>query len=533
MSVRDAVRLADQATFGVTEAMLAQMRTQSPATWVAGQIALPMTARYRSGGTSSIHTNVSGTGFCDRPENKSDQCWQLNYSSHPLLWDFYRNATSEPDQLRQRVAFALKQIVVVSGVEVEGTYGLRNYQNMLLQNAFGNYREVLRKVALSPVMGDYLNNANNDKQAPNENFARELLQLFALGTCDLAMDGSLQGGACKATFNTAMVRSYAYAMTGWTYPAGGRASWGCGPKGFNCQFYDGDMVPAAGFHDANERTLFSGKVKAANSTPQQAMDAVLDSLMAHPNMAPFIGKQLIQALTTSNPSTAYVNRVANAFNSGRFVSEGKTFGTGTKGDLAATVAAVLLDTEARGDRVASTRAGKLREPVLMMTGILRALNGRTDGDPFGYWFGESLRQHAFRAPSVFNYYPPDYPVAGTAKLIGPAFGIHNANSALERFNYLTYLLDWDGSKPEADVPNAIGTKVNLDAFLTDSPDAAKLVDRLSLLAYGEKLPDAARTSVLNAVSFWTDKTDKDNWQRQRVKTAAYLVFGAPQFQMVR
>ena len=130
-----------------------------------------------------------------------------------MTWDFYRNATQNADQLRQRVAFALQQIVVVNNLDVEGTYGLRNYHNTLLDNAFTNYRQVLKKVTLSPVMGDFLNNANNDKAAPNENYARELLQLFSIGTCELNADGSLKGGTCSPTYNNETVRNYAVAMT--------------------------------------------------------------------------------------------------------------------------------------------------------------------------------------------------------------------------------------------------------------------------------------------------------------------------------
>ena len=485
-----------------------------------------------SGGSGAIHTQTSGTGFCELAANRGDNCWRDWFSSQPLLWDFYRNALTQPDQLRQRVAFALQQILVVSNLEVEGTYGLRRYQNLLLDHAFGNYREVLRQVALSPVMGEYLNGVNNDKAAPNENFPRELLQLFSLGTCLLEADGSLKGGRCQPTYDNATVRAYAYALTGWTYPAGGKSKWSCSPKGANCQFYDGEMAPLASLHDAAERTLLAGGKKAAGSTPAQALDAVLDSLMAHPNMPPFIGRQLIQALVRSNPSPAYVGRVAGAFQSGKFTSSGITFGSGRNGDLGATVAAVLLDSEARGDASPGSSGGRLREPVLMMTGVLRALNGQTDGDALGGWWGETLRQHVFRSPSVFNFYPPDYPVPGT-KLEGSAFGIHNANTALERLNYLTYLLEWGGSKPAAGVPNATGTQVKLDAFDADAADAAALVDRLSLLAHGEPLPAGPRAKVLEAVSWWTAKTDATHWQRNRVKTAAYLVFAAPQFQIVR
>lgn len=532
MTQRDAVRLASQATFGATEALVSQMRTQSAAAWVQAQIQLPASSRYTSGGGSAIHTDTSGVGYCDQPAHKSDTCWRDWYASQPLLWDFYRNAVTQPDQLRQRVAWALQQITVVSNLEVQGTYGLRRYHNTLLDLALANYRDVLRAVALSPVMGDYLNGVNNDKAAPNENFARELLQLFSLGTCLLEADGTLKGGRCQATYDNAAVRAYAYALTGWTYPAGGASKWGCWPKGANCTFYDGEMAPLPALHDTTARPLLAGGSVPAGSTPAQALDAVLDSLMAHPNIAPFIGRQLIQALVRSNPSPAYVGRVSAAFTAGRFTSGGLNFGAGKPGDLAATVAAVLLDAEARGDASPGAAGGRLREPALMMAGVLRALNGRTDGEALGWWWGETLRQHVFRPPSVFNFYPPDYPVAGTS-LQGSAFGIHNANTALERLNFLTYLLNWGGSKPAADVPNAVGTQVVLDAFDADAADAAKLVDRLSLLAHGEPLPDGPRTKVLDAVQWWTDKTDAKTWQRNRVATAAYLVFAAPQFQIVR
>jgi Protein of unknown function (DUF1800) len=295
----------------------------------------------------------------------------------------------------------------------------------------------------------------------------------------------------------------------------------------NCRYYAGDMIPVARYHDTAARPLLAGVTVAAGSAAPAALEAVLDSLMAHPNIAPFISKQLIQHLVSSNPSPAYVARVASAFSSGKYGS----FGTGTKGDLAATVAAVLLDTEARGDTV-TPNAGKLREPAHMFAGMLRALNGKTDGDALGWWWGDSLRQHVFRPPSVFNYYPPDYPVPGTP-LVGPTFGIHSANAALERMNYLTYLLDWEGSTPDVTVPNALGTSVDLSAFLTDATDATKLVDRLSMLALGQALPSGPRAEVIKAVAWWTTNTDSAHWQINRVKTAAYLVFASPNYQVLR
>ncbi len=525
-SQRDAVRLADQATFGATESLIATLRTQGAAKWVQQQMGQNV-SRYSRGGDQRVHQHTNqNTDFCD---TRGDTCWRDWYSSTPLVWDFYRNAVTQPDQLRQRVAFALQQILVVSNLEVSGTYGLRNYHNALLANAFGNYRDILRKVTLSPVMGDYLDHVNNDKDAPNENYARELLQLFSVGTCELNADGSLRGGSCSATYDNATVREYAYALTGWTYPAGGATPWGCWPSGANCQYYSGDMVAVVGFHNSAARNLLAGVTLPAGHSATQALDAVLASLMAHPNTAPFVGRQLIQLLVSSNPSGAYVQRVAQAFSTGRY----QGFGDGQAGDLKATIAAILLDPEARGDSP-GTSAGRLREPAQLFTGVLRALGGRTDGDALGWWWGETLQQHVFRPPSVFNFYSPTYPVPGTA-LVGPAFGIHNANTALQRINFVHYLLFWNGSEPSSDVPGALGTQVNLGAFLTDADRPDVLVDRLSNLALGAPLPAAARTAVIDAVNAypWPASGSTDTARRNRVQQAAYLVFASPHYQIAR
>ncbi len=522
-SQRDAVRLAEQATFGPTEALIAQIRSQGAAKWVADQMALSG-SRYSSGGTAEVHQHTAKTDFC---MGRGDNCWRDWSSSTPLVWDFYRNAVERPDQLRQRVALALHQILVVSNLEVFGTYGLRGYNNMLLGNAFGNYREILRKVTLSPVMGEYLDNVNNNKNEPNENFARELLQLFAIGTCALNTDGTLRGGICQPTYNNAEVREYAFALTGWTYPAGGSTSYGCWPSGANCQFLEGDMVPVAAFHDTQARTLLNGVSLASGHNATAALNAVLDSLMSHPNMAPFVGKQLIQHLVTSNPSPAYVQRVATAFATGR----SGALGTGQRGDMQATIAAILLDPEARS-ATQSASAGRLREPIQLFTGVLRALEGKTDGDALGWWWGEELRQHIFRSPSVFNYFPPDYPLAGTS-LVGPAFGIHNANTALQRMNFINYLLFWNGSDPNASVPNAVGTRLSLGSFAADAEDPARLVDRLSLLLLGDPLPSASRGAVIQAVSTYTQQSSGNDYLNNRVKQAAYLILGSPQYQIAR
>jgi uncharacterized protein (DUF1800 family) len=177
-------------------------------------------------------------------------------------------------------------------------------------------------------MGDYLDHVNNNKLSPNENFARELLQLFAIGTCKLNNDGSLQGGQCTPTYDNQAVREYAFALTGFSYPAGGVSVWGCWPTGANCTYYGGDMVSKPALADNRARTLLSGVSVPASRTPSQALGLVLDSLMAHPSMAPFIGRQLIQHLVKSNPTPAYVQRVATAFRNGRYTGLTRNFGAG-------------------------------------------------------------------------------------------------------------------------------------------------------------------------------------------------------------
>jgi uncharacterized protein (DUF1800 family) len=525
-TLRDAVRLADQATFGASEALITSLRGQGVEAWLAAQF-VATGSSYTSGQGDLIHKPYV-ENFCGVDRGTPD-CWRDWYSTEPLVWDFYRNAVTKPDQLRQRVAFALAQILVISNVEASATYGFRYFHNMLLNSAFGNYRELLKRTTLSPLMGEYLDHVNNDRNAPNENYARELLQLFALGTCKLNADGTLQSGRCLPTYNNQEVRDYAFALTGWTYPAGGSSIYGCWPEGANCTYFNGDMVASARLADNKARTLLNGAVVPASRTPAQALDTVLNSLMNHPNMAPFIGKQLIQHLVKSNPTPAYVQRVSSAFKTGRYQGLTRSFGSGSNGDLTATIAAVLLDTEARNSAPPLV-AEKLREPVLLMTGLVRGLNGTTDGNAMGWWWGQNLRQHVFRSPSVFNFYPPNYPVINT-KLVGPAFGIYNVNTALARLNFINQMVIYGGADPDETQPNSIGTNINMAAFEADAGDATKLVNRLADITTGGRMTNASRLAIVKAVEAYAPDPGY-NWRAERAKTAAYLVFAAPAYQVL-
>jgi hypothetical protein len=551
MGVPEARRILKQATFGPSESLVTRTASQSVKDFLQEQFTL-MPSTFTRGGSDAIHKWTNKTlEYCDQfaagtPER--ERCWGWNYSSQPVTGDFFTHAVAGGDQLRQRVAFALSQILVVSDWQTEGTYGMREYQQTLRNMAFGNYRDLLKEVTLSPVMGEYLSNVNNDKSAPNENYARELLQLFSIGVCALNTDGTLKGGKCEATYDNKVVREYAYALTGWTYPKGGANAY-CNKNGApgtlcwddtNPTYLKGKMVSLAARHDATARTLLGTSTLPASRTPEQALETVLDSLMAHPNVAPFVSKQLIQFLVTSNPTPAYVARVSAAFNAG--ASNG--FGTGRKGDLMVTVAAVLMDSEARDPAViAQPNFGKLQEPVLYITNVLRAFNGTSDGFAFSadWMFGGAMGQTPFQAPSVFNFYPPDYPLPGKPDLVGPQFGIESVRATFERMNFANTVVmfpewaDWI-LKPRdaAEWSTPKGTSLNLSAFEADATTPATLVNRLADLLTEGRLPQAERDQIVTAMNAWqasddtwlAQQTPATNHKQKRVRTAAYLILSS-------
>ena len=276
----------------------------------------------------------------------SSYCARDNYTLFQLQREFFRNAVMAPDQLRQRVAFALSQILVVSGTEINQAYAMQRYQQMLADLAFDNFRNVLTQVTLSPAMGNYLDMANNAKPnaatgvEPNENYAREVMQLFAIGTVELKPDGTPltdAGGKRVATYDQDEIEGYAHVFTGWTYPTAA----GAAPRnGNNPQYFDGaDGAALAIPRLRGEGAARRRAARRANLTMNADLANAIDSIFMHPNVGPFIGKQLIQKLVTGNPSPAYVARIAAVFNDN---------GAGVRGDLKAVVRAILLDPEARG-----------------------------------------------------------------------------------------------------------------------------------------------------------------------------------------
>jgi uncharacterized protein (DUF1800 family) len=420
---------------------------------------------------------------------------------------FFICAVSRDDQLRQRVAFALSQIMVVSANKVNTTDAFTLWQNMLMKDAFGNFYDLLKDVTLSPVMGNYLDMVNNDKPnsatgtSANENYAREVLQLFSIGLNQLNPDGTLQldsSGNPIPTYTQDTITSFARVFTGWTYPPGSSFP---SPPG-----YSGPMVPFNNYHDTGDKTLLNGFVIPAGGTAQSDLDAALQNIFNHPNVGPFICKQLIQHLVTSNPSPAYVARVVAAFNDN---------GSGVRGDLKAVVSAILLDPEARrGDDPTQVEPGDghLKEPILLMTNLLRTMNAATGGDGLSDYAADMF-QEPLNPPTVFNFYPPDYSIPNT-NLLGPEFQIFNSSTAITRVNFVN----------DAIYGRIGNMTTDLTPYLPYASSPDQLVDKLgTVMMHGEMSPEM-RSTIITAISGITDNT-------KRVKAVLYLIASSSQYQV--
>jgi uncharacterized protein (DUF1800 family) len=426
------------------------------------------------------------------------------------------------DQLRQRVAFALSQILVISGTELETMHGIGHYQQLIANFAFGNFRDILYEVTLSPAMGEFLDMVNNPKPdparniEPNENFARELLQLFTTGEFELNDDGTKKldaAGRPIPAYDQDTVENLARALTGWTYPP--RA--GVASKFPNPPNYLGRMVPFAVQHDTAVKVLFGNRTIPAGQTPVQDVNSALDIIFNNPNTAVFISRQLIQHLVTSNPSPAYVARVVAAF---------KNDGSGVRGDMRAVLRAILLDAAARGDVKTATDYGKLREPVLHVTGVMRALNGASDGV---YLLSQSMNmgQNVYQAPSVFNFYPPNYPAPGTT-LEGPPFKLMLTGTILNRSNFVDRIVMGNAIGADATVTGATGTRIDLAPLQPLAANPDQLIDRLSRIFMHNTLSPQARAAVLTAINAYP-ATDTLGRARQ----AAYLIATSAQYQVAQ
>ncbi len=477
-------RFLEQAAFGPSPADALAVQNLGFAGWIKAQFAMPQVSSY-----TSITTSNGGL-----PEH------------------FLTNAVSNPDQLRQRVAFALSQIFVTSLEKIGSNPMMISYQDMLLKDAFTNYRRIMEDVTLSPAMGYYLDMGNNAKADPttgslaNENFARELMQLFTIGTNELNQDGSLKldsSGLPIPTYTQFQVTEFARVYTGWTYA----------PKpGTTLHFWEspsnyGNMVAYPSEHDSGSKQLLNGYVAPAGTTPLVDLDNALDNIYKNPNCGPFVSKQLIQHLVKSNPSPAYIQRVAAVF---------QNDGHGIAGDMESVITAILLDPEARANDQGGDDQptdGHLQEPALFVAGMVRAFGGQMTNANYYAWDLYNQGQDIFDPPSVFNYYAPTTGAPGTA-LTGGEFQIYSPDAAILRANMVANLFSQWSSPVQTYGP---GTTVDLSGFLALGTNPTKLVQALDFTLTHGTMPSEMKSEIIAAV------TAETGGNLRRVQTGCYLI----------
>jgi uncharacterized protein (DUF1800 family) len=513
----EAARLAKQASFGPTPELIAAIvAKKSAAAWLDEQ--LSMASSSYADLAKPVPSNFCSSQFASGT-TELNVCNRDNFSATPMQLRFYTNAIRQDDQVRQRVAFALSQVVVASAVEVGNTAGLATFDQILLSNAFGNYRDILQAVTLNPYMGDYLDMADSNKTQPNENYARELMQLFAIGTVLLNPDGTPQTdttGATIAAYSNTDVKEVARALTGWTWA---RLN-GAPLSDYTNRDWTKPMVINAARFDTGSKT-FLGKTIAAGASQQANVDTVVDTMFNHPNIAPYICKRLIQQLTVANPTPAYVGRVATVFANN---------GVGVRGDMKAVVRAIYLDNEAR---VVSQLPGKVKEPVLLATSLARAIGYTTDGYAFTTR-DAGMGQAPFRAPSVFNYYPYDFPLPQGAGLLSPVTKLMTTSTVMARHNFL---YDWtvggDSTRGEfKPTLGPTGTVPNWASWEAHGADDAKTIDRINLVMLNGTMTPAQRASIATAMAA-IKNNDPALQARRRAQAALYIVASSPLFQVDR
>ncbi len=463
-----AARFLEQSSFGPNSTTLAQVQQMGIDAYLDQQFAMPPTP-------------------IPAPADNSMGSLQQ--------WVLY-NYTSAPDQLRQRVAYALSQIMVTSASKLVYANEILPWLNVLNQDAFGNYRDLLRDVTMCPSMAKFLDLANSMKPGSgggaNENYARELMQLFTIGLRLLNPDGSDVLDANNQpipTYTQSTVAQVALALTGWTYATAPGAT----PQSANWEYFGAPLEPRPANHDLTAKS-FLGCSVPAGQTVQQDLESLLDCLMNHPNIAPFVSTRLIRSLVTSNPSPGYIQRVAAVFADN---------GAGVRGDLKAVVRAILTDVEARTD-VPSVNSGRLKEPILHISGFLRALDGYFNpGEQLTYLYGE-MGQSPLGPPSVFSWFSPLFHIPQTP-LFGPEFQIYSPTEATLRGNFFFYLLDTPGTD----------ATIDLSPYQTFGNDMAGLVELANQrLLYG-RMPAGMKQVLIDAATPGYDA-------RTRIETVLYL-----------
>ena len=512
ISDMEASRFLIQSTFGPTEVEIARVKRLGYEAWIDKEInkapslhleELDAFATFRAGLSSiAADTRAGIDGFEMMPE----EMMMADISHDDRIHSWWTHAIDGDDQLRQRVAFALSEIIVISDYNpVLERYprGVTHYYDLLVNHAFGNYRDLLEEVTLNPMMGFYLTMLRSDKAIPDENYAREVMQLFTIGLEELNLDGSKKldaDGNRQDTYTQADVTALGRAFTGWTFNESTNFEYSYGPID--------SINPMMSFdenHDMGEKTIIGGAVLPAGQTPYQDVSQVLDVLFNHPNVGPFLARRLIQRLVTSNPSPGYIYRVSSAFNDD---------GTGTRGNLAAVVKAILLDPEARDvSALDPVRSGQLREPLIRTTHLIRAFRQQPSSDPpvLGRFPLRNpyfeIREAPLWAVSVFNFFEPDFQVQGPlmdAGLYSPEFQITNEVSVVDTANYFFNGIRY-GFRTDYGTPNY--QPIDYSGFTLADYTITELIDKVETLLIGGTLSAESRLALQDLATAYESNGD--------------------------
>ncbi len=506
-TARDAARFLVQATYGPRSADITDVQTRGYEAWLADQFDDPL-------GTSHL-------AYLDAEAAAGGDIY-----SNQVMESFWEQALTRHDQLRQRTALALSEIFVVSdasGALENQPYGVAGYLDLLEKDAFSNFRQLLEDVTLSPAMGEFLNMRGNDREdpdamrSPNENYAREILQLFSIGLYQLNPDGTLAlDGEVQPipTYDQPVVSGFAHVFTGWNFAGN--------PLDEDGFYYPNEnwrepMQAWPDHHSLGTKLLLDGEVLPANQSPEDDLRAALDALFAHPNVGPFLCRGLIQRLVSSNPSPGYVYRCAQAF---------ENDGTGVRGNLKAVLRAILLDYEARAETVTTQQGfGKQKEPIVRLGQILRAFHATAPSGKYRIWNLESpeyaLGQNPLRAPTVFNFFEPNFVLPGAtadAGLVAPEFKITTETTAIGNANFFRDTV-YRGVSYDLDQISPDYSEV-----LPLAGNPTQLIDRLNLLLMANGMSSTMRTILIQAIGeIPVSETE------ERVKAAVHLIATSPEF----
>ena len=496
-------RLLAQSLFAATDTDVTAVQNQGYSAWLDAQFALP----------------ASQTGWDWLMANGYNDVSFIS-ATLPMDYMIWKQLMGTSDQLRKRVALALSEIMVASinGVAVNWrSFALAAYWDTLTANAFGNFRTLLEAITLNPAMGYYLNTLGNQKattagRQPDEYYAREVMQLFTIGLHELNTDGTEKlgtNGQPIETYTQSDVTNLARVFTGWNVD-------NTGSTATNLLYVKQPMVNTASLHETGAST-FLGVTVPANATATESLKIALDTLFNHANVGPFIGKQLIQRLVTSNPTTAYVGRVAAAFNN---------HGSGVRGDMKAVIKAVLLDDEARNDAtLARTDFGRIREPMVRLVQWARTFNVTSPSDQYRIadTTAEATRlgQSPLRSPTVFNFFRPGFvppnTALATAGQVSPELQIASEVTVAGYINYMQTVV-------KAGLADAVPAYASELALVADT---TALVDRLNLLLAANQLSAATLATIRTALASIAITTDAG--KLNRVAAAVWLVMTAPEY----